>query len=86
MDLAVIHNIHDPEGWQAALAGDHQYPPGFNLRSFVQGDDGKRAVCLWEAPSQEALQENLDRIFGQAVVNDVFPVHVDFFEGRVDFS
>jgi hypothetical protein len=39
-----------------------------------------------DAPSQAGLQENLDRIFGHAVVNDVFPVEVSYFEGRVDFA
>jgi hypothetical protein len=86
MDLAVIHNIHDADGWKQALADEHEYPPGYNLRSFVQAADGTRALCLWEAPSQAGLQENLDRIFGHAVVNDVFPVEVSYFEGRVDLS
>lgn len=86
MGLAVIHSSHDSAGWKSALASDHEYPPGFELRSFVEGLDGTRAVCLWDAPSQEELQADVDRIFGHACVNEVFPVDVAFFQGLVDFS
>ncbi len=82
MDLAVVHTIHDPAGWKKALDDPHDYPPGYDLRSFVQAADGTRALCLWDAPSQAGLQAELDRIFGHAVVNDVFPVEVSYFEGR----
>ncbi len=86
MDLVVIHNIHDAEGWQQALSEEHEYPPGFDLHSFVEATDGARAFCLWEAPDQEGLQRAVDRFFGHAVVNDVFPVRVNYFEGRVESS
>lgn len=85
MDLVVIHNIHDPEGWQTALNQEHEDAPG-SLRSFVESTDGTRALCLWEAPDLNALKEHLDRLYGHAVVNDVFPVKVNYFEGRVEFS
>jgi hypothetical protein len=86
MNLAVIHTIHDPAGWKKkALADEHHDPPGYNLRSLVEDDDRTRAVCLWEAPDEAGLHENLDRIFGHAVVNDVFPVQVNYFGlGRND--
>jgi hypothetical protein len=84
MNLAVIHTVHDRAGWQQALAEDHEYGPGFDLRSFVQAEDGSRALCLWEAPSQAELQQSLDRFFGHAVVNDVFPVEVSFFAGATE--
>jgi len=70
VDLAVIHNIHDPEEWKRALAVDQEFPSGFTIRSFVEAADGNRALCLWDAPSQAELQEQLDRTFGQAAVND----------------
>jgi hypothetical protein len=84
MDLVVVHNIHDSEGWKKALAEEHETPPEFALRAFVEAVDGTRAVCMWEAPTQAGLQEHVDRLFGHAVVNDVFPVQVSYFEGRVD--
>src|SRR4051812_13708307 len=57
----VIHTIHDAEGWQKALDDPHEYPSGFELRSFVQAADGTRALCLWDAPSEAGLQAELDR-------------------------
>ena len=36
MYLAVMHRIHDPEGWAEALASDHINPPDFYLHSFVE--------------------------------------------------
>jgi hypothetical protein len=86
VDLAVVHHINDRDAWKKALSEEHEYPPGYTLRSFVEAADGTRALCLWEAPDQVGLQENLDRDFGHAVVNEVFPVQVNYFEGRVDFS
>ena len=82
MNLAVIPTVHDRAGWQQALAEDHEYGPGFDLRSLVQVADGSRALRLGEAPSQAELQQSLDRFFGHAVVDDVFPGEVSFCAGR----
>jgi hypothetical protein len=84
VDLAVVHHIHDPQGWKRALEDYPEPPADFNLRSFVEASDGTRAFCLWEAPSQAALQEELDRTLGPAAVNEVIPVRVNHFEGRVE--
>ena len=46
MDLVVVHNIHGAEGWKTALSEEHEYPPGFDLHSFVEATDGTRALCL----------------------------------------
>ena len=86
MDLAVVHHIHDAEGWRRALEDSPEPPPEFNLRSFVEAADGTRAFCLWEAPSQAALQEELDRTLGHAAANEVIPVQVNHFEGRVELT
>ena len=55
MDFAVVHRIHDPEGWRKALKSEHTYPPDFNLHSFVEGQNRHLAPCVWEAPSEAAL-------------------------------
>jgi len=41
-----------------------------------------RAMCVWRAPSADALQEWLDQNFGHAAVNHVFPVDVNIIEPR----
>ena len=40
------------------------------------------ALCVWEAPSEAALQGELDRIFGHAMVNEVFPAELHLMGGR----
>ena len=61
MDFAVIHKIHDPAGWAEALASDQTNPPDVHLHSFVEAQDRPVALCVWEAPSEAALQQELDR-------------------------
>jgi len=77
MDFAVIHEILDAEGWQQALeADDGSLPEDFENPVFVEAVDKSRALCVWHAPSQSALQSMLDDFFGHAVVNHVIPINV----------
>jgi hypothetical protein len=82
MILAVIHHIHDPEGWTKALEGDHSWPPGFNLHSFVEADDKHVGFCVWEAPSETELQAALDGNFGDAARNEVIPAQLRHMGGH----
>jgi hypothetical protein len=66
----------------AALNSEPAFPSDFHLHSFVEAEDRHVAHCAWEAPSQQALQEVLDRFFGHAVVNEVFRVEVRVMGGR----
>ena len=45
-------------------------------------EDRHVALCVWEAASSDALQEVLDRSFGHAAVNEVFPVDLRVMGGR----
>jgi hypothetical protein len=82
MDFAVVHRIHDPEGWEEALSSEPTFPPDFQLHSFVEAEDRHMALCVWEAPSEAALQEALDHVFGHAAVNEVFPAALRVMGGR----
>jgi hypothetical protein len=64
VDFGVVHRIHDREGWSKALGNEDTFPSDFHLHSFVEAEDRHVALCVWEAPSREALQEVLDRFFG----------------------
>ena len=82
MDFGVVHRIHDPEGWAKALGDDEVTTPSdFHLHSFVEAEDRHVALCVWEAASSDALQEFLDRSFGHAAVNEVFPVDLRVMGG-----
>ena len=78
MDFAVIHEIQDAEGWQQALEGgdESDLPDGFKNPVFVEAADNSRALCVWHAPDQAALQILLDEAFGSVVVNHVFPINI----------
>ncbi len=80
MEFAVIHTIENVAAWQEALDTHDAFPPGFLLFAFVEAQDRSRAMCIWRAPSKEALQESLDGFFGHAVVNEVFPIDVHVLE------
>jgi hypothetical protein len=76
VDFAAIHTINDAAVWDKALAGPGEFPDGFSLPVMVVARDKSRAVCVWHAPERQALQDVLDGFFGDAVVNDVFPVEI----------
>ena len=46
MDFAVVHRIHDLEGWGKALKSEPTYPPDFNLHSFVEAQNRHLTLCV----------------------------------------
>jgi hypothetical protein len=76
MDFAAIHTINDVAAWDKIIGGQPNFPEGFTLQEFVVADDKSRAVCVWNAPGRQALEDTLQGFFGDAVVNDVFPVTI----------
>jgi hypothetical protein len=75
-DFVVLHHIQDAAGWAAALDTEHNWPDGFDLRSFLEDEAHELAVCVWRAPDRDQLQQSLDATFGHVVVNEVHAVHV----------
>lgn len=72
MHYGVVHDIRDPAGWDRVMSSNPTLPEGFVLLASVTQDDAARAMCIWEAPSLDGLQQLLDGAFGDAVVNDCF--------------
>jgi hypothetical protein len=72
MHLGVVHTIRDRAAWDAVVDGESEVPPGFELLGSVTQDDVSRAICIWDAPSLDALQRMLDEMLGAASVNDCF--------------
>ncbi len=62
MHVVVQHRITDPDKFFAVdaeeVAGGG--PPGVQGRQFFPSRDRSTAVCLWEAPSIDALRDYLD--------------------------
>jgi hypothetical protein len=72
MHLGVVHTIRDRAAWDTAVNGEQAFPPDVELLASVTQDDVSRAICIWDAPSLDALQRMLDETFGAASVNDCF--------------
>jgi hypothetical protein len=73
MHLGVVHTIRDRAAWDSVVFDESlEFPPGFELLGSVTQDDVSRAICIWDAPSVDALQRMLDEMLGAASVNDCF--------------
>ncbi len=77
MELAVIHTIKDSSAYMEVLTSfdPAALPDGFELLSTATSGDVARAICIWRAPSKEALETTLTEILGDSTINDVFDVH-----------
>ncbi len=73
MHLGVVHTIRDRAAWDSVISDESlEFPAGFELLGSVTQDDVSRAICIWDAPSLDALQRMLDEMLGAASVNDCF--------------
>ena len=50
-------------------------PQGLKALMYLPGTDGRKADCVWEAPSLETLRNFLDRAIGTAATNDYFQIN-----------
>ena len=76
MNVVVQHRITDPEKFFSMDAGEvgGGGPPGTQVRQFFPYKDGSAAICLWEAPSIDALRDYLDPATAGAAENAYFEV------------
>ena len=76
MNVVVQHRITDPEKFFSANAEEISGggPPGVQGRQFFPSQDRSAAVCLWEAPSIDALRDYLDPATAGMSENTYFEV------------
>jgi len=73
MYVVVNHNVNDaPSFWATAQTVTAGLPPGLKVIHTFPSPDGRKAVCLWEAPSVEAVRSFLDKATAGAARNDYF--------------
>ena len=79
MLMGVVHTISDQTEWDESIGKFDlaALPAGFTLYSTVTAEDVSRALCVWEAPSCEDLQQLLDSAFATSAVTDCFPLAPD---------
>ena len=52
-------------------------PQGLKGLMYLPSTDGRRADCVWEAPSIDALKQFLDGQTGAAAKNEYIPIQTD---------
>ena len=71
--IAVQHQIKDPEtffGLTDEVVGNA--PSGVQVRQFSPSEDHSQAVCLWEAPSVEAVRSYVESVAGPEVTENAY--------------
>jgi hypothetical protein len=81
MHVSIHHVITDPQKWEQVtqkmmqLVEQGQLPQGLKALMYLPGTDGRKADCLWEATSVDALRNFLDRAIGTAARNEYFQIN-----------
>ena len=82
MYVTVIHTIHDPDKfWGAAGEVIPNLPEGVTLHSVLPNGNGSKAVCLWEADSQEPVKKIVEDAAGDVSSNEYYEVNVENAQG-----
>jgi hypothetical protein len=75
MYVVVNHDITNPaKFWSTAESATTDLPNGVNLIHTFPAPDGRRAVCLWEAESIDAVRRFLDPATAGTARNEYFQV------------
>jgi hypothetical protein len=75
MFVVAVHTIEDPQGfWEAAQAGISTPPEGVTLHSALPNADGSKAICVWEADSEQTVRATVEDMVGAYSSNDYFEV------------
>lgn len=71
MYILVQHTVTDPTTvWSRAQQGLGSVPAQLKLHHSIPTPDGRKAICVWEAPSVSALQTFLDPMLGPGARNE----------------
>ena len=82
MYIAIVHDIHDADAFQARARNDvFPLPEGLHVHHFFPATDQGEAVCLYEAPSVAAVRDHLDPSLGDSSTQRYFPVAEDHAMG-----
>lgn len=74
MFVLVQHTISEPATFWNAADPRANLPPKVKLHHTFPTPDGKRAVCIWEAESVNAVRDYLDPLTSKVSRNEYFTV------------
>ena len=73
MYVIVNHQINDTSRfWDTARSATASLPPNLKLHHTFPSPDGRRAVCVWEADTVNAVRDFLDPATAGMARNDYF--------------
>jgi hypothetical protein len=77
MLIIAHHNISSPEKfWEAAKENTKHLPANLKLHGVYPAKDLKTGTCLWEASSEQEVQQYLDKYTGKFAKNFCYEVNV----------
>jgi hypothetical protein len=80
MYVSVHHVVKDSQKWDQITRNmttaieQGRLPQGLKALMYLPGTDGRKADCLWDAQSVEALRSFLDREIGSAATNEYLQI------------
>jgi hypothetical protein len=80
MHVVIHHQISDPAKWERtenkmmSMIEQRRLPAGLKPLEYLPSVDGRKADCVWEAASLEALQKFIDGETAGAARNEYFEV------------
>jgi len=75
MYVIIQHNITSPAKFWEIVKGVTSVPAGMKLHSTLPSGDGKKAVCIWQAPSVESVKNFVEPAVGTLSSNEYFDVN-----------
>lgn len=83
MYVSIHHTITDTQKWDQvtknmmAMMDQGRIPQGLKGLMYMPGTDGRKADCVWEASSVDALKAFIERETGSAAKNEYIPINAD---------
>ena len=83
MHVVVQHRITDPQTFFSVDIADvvANAPDGVHGRLFYPGQDRSAAICVWQAPSVDAVRDYIDPATAGVAENTYFEVDEAFALG-----
>jgi len=78
MLIGAKHAIRDPQKfWSSAQENIPKAPDGIAIVQSIPSQDMTSAICLWRAPSDDALARWIDDLVGDVSDNEFFEVNAE---------
>jgi len=86
MHVVVQHTITDPDTFFSVDIGDvvSNAPPGVQGRLFCPSQDRSAAICVWQAPSIDAVRDYIDPATAGVAENTYFEVRDEYALGLLE--